>query len=165
MSSTLSELLNTNNPQRADSSSANTDINVTGGLANGSVVLCSVVLSNIQGDSKGLGYPEVKGKLTLASAAFTSPAAAYGWLLQADDGTNYETFTSGTSTTTPPAARPPDFIWAVEGTTQQCIKDAWAAQGAPICATMKLLVWNLTGATWASSGNSVNLYFSTDQYN
>lgn len=161
MSTTRQELLNANNPQRADGT---TDLN---SLANGGVVLCAPTsaLSNVQGDSKGLGYPEVKGKLSLASAAFVAPAAVYGWLLQADDGTNYETYVSGTSTSTPPVARAPDFTWAVEGATQACIKDAWAAQGAPICATLKLLIWNMTGVALAASGNSINLYFSTDQFN
>lgn len=161
MTTTLQELLNSNNPILAIS----TDLN---SLASGGVVLSTLTaLSNVQADSQGLGYPEVKGKLSLASAAFVSPAAVYGWLLQADDGTNYETFVSGTSTTTPPVARAADFIWSVEtpGTAQACIKDAWAAQGAVICAKIKLLVWNMTGVALASSGNTVNLYYSTDQMN
>ena len=85
MSSTLQELLNANNPQRADSSTS--ELN---SLVNGGVALSAVTLSNVQSDSAGLGYPETKGKLALGSAAFTANGAVYGWLLCADDGTNYE---------------------------------------------------------------------------
>lgn len=153
----LQEFLNSNNPQRADATS---DLN---SLASGGVALCTNVLSNVQADGKGQGFPECKGKLSLASAAFAANAAVYGWLLQADDGTNYESYISGTSTTTPPVARPPDFIWPVNNQTAAQIVTAWAAQGAPICAAMKLLVWNMTGVALAASGNSVNLYFNTDE--
>ena len=159
MSSTRQGLLNANNPQRADGT---TDLN---SLASNGVKLCTVTLSNVQADGKGLGYPEVKGKLTLASAAFTQSPYIYGWLLQADDGTNYETYNTGATATTPPCARPPDFTWAVDAVTQACIRDSWAAFGAPICANMQLLIWNQTGVQLAASGNSVNLYYSTDQFN
>lgn len=160
MATTRQALLNANNPQRADSSTS--ELN---SLVNGGVVESAIVLSNVQGDSKGLGYPEVMGKLALGSAAFGANAAVFGWLLTANDGTNYETFASGTSTTTPPMARDPDFIWPIENVTQAAIKSVFAARGAIICATQKMLFWNMTGVTLAASGNSCNLYYLTDEFN
>lgn len=155
----LQEFLNANNPQRADASS---DLN---SLANGGSVTCTNVLSNVQADGKGQGFPEVKAKLSLAALTPVAPAAVYGWLICADDGSNYET-TVTSSTTVPPLARPPDFIWSIGVATSTAqIVDAWATQGAPICATMKLVVWNVAGVALASSGNSVNLYFNTDEIN
>lgn len=158
MSQTLKEQLSPNGAQRADSA-----VSELNSLASNGVVLCAPVLSNVQGDGKGDGYPEVKGKLSLGSAAFGANGAIFGWLLQADDGTNYESYITTSPSTNPPCPRPADFVWQVENATQAVIRDAWAAQGAPICANMKLLIWNATGVALAASGNSINLYYSTSQ--
>lgn len=158
MATTLQELLNANNPIRADSG---TDLD---SMASGGVVLCTPVLSNVQGDAAGLGYPVIKAKLSLSSAAFGANAAIYGWLLCADDATNYEYYKSGTSTTTAPVARAPDFTWPLYNVNAAQIIDAYAVRGAPICAHMKMLVWAMGGVT-LGTGNTINLYYQTDQGN
>lgn len=158
MSFTRQELLNANNPIAALTTELDS-------LASNGVVLSATVVSNVQGDSAGLGYPELLGKLALGSAAFGVNAAVFGWLLQANDGTNYETYISTSPSTTPPCSRLPDFVWSIDNATQAQIRDAWAAAGAPICAKQKLLIWNNTGVALAATGNSLNFYFGTSQLN
>lgn len=157
MSTTLQELLNANNPISALTTELNS-------LANNGVALSGTVVSNKQGDSAGLGYPYCRAKLALGSAAFGTSAAVFGWWMSADDGTNYETSlqTSGT-TTTPPVARNPDFVWGIDNVTQASLR---VVEGrVPNCANNKLLLWNRTGVALAASGNSLNIYFYTDQLN
>lgn len=149
------QFLSPNNPIRADSSTS--ELN---SLASGGVALSAVVLSNVPGDGAGNGFTTLKAKLSLGSVTFVAPAAVYGWLLCADDGTNYESYTTGTSTTTPPVTRSPDFVWAIYAASNAWIVDAYAAQGAPVCAKMKMCFWNMGGVTLASSGNSCNLYYT-----
>lgn len=158
MSTIRQGLLNTNNPIAAVTTELNS-------LASNGVVLSNTVVSNIQGDTHGLGYPRVKGQLKLGSAAYTGGSIFVWFLLSRNSGTSYDSYVSTTPTTTAPSSKVPDLIFTPDAVTAVFQREIYAAFGAPICDHIKCLIWNNSGIALPSSGNSFNLYFETDEFN
>jgi hypothetical protein len=164
MSTTRQLLLDSNNPVAA---LINSDFQPSGSpLASNGVILAATAFSNKQADSAGLGYAYCRAVLGLGgpSSAWTAGSAMYVWFLTEDDGANYATAaaTSGTSST-PPCSRAPDLIFPLENNTSAQIITAEGA--VPNCAVQKALLWNNGGQAVKATGDTLNLYFYTDQNN
>lgn len=132
-------------------------------LANNAQVLSSVggssgVFANVSTSSGGGGYILGRLHLHLASvgSAFTANSGVSIWFLNAADGSTYE---SGSSSITP--ARAPDVVMPV--IAQTAAQDVEMVCPMPIGATFKVLAQNYgTGQTFASSGNTLDWYPTTD---
>lgn len=142
-----------------------TDLN---SLASGSTVISSVggssgVFSNVPGDGKGEGAPYVRLKYHQAALAGNANinTQCQGWFLCAADASIYET-NPGSSN---PPSRPPDFFFSQLNPAQSAAIDVEQVVPAPITGNFKILFQNATiGQALASSGNTLDLYYTTLTY-
>ena len=136
-----------------------TELNSIG--ANGGAVVSSV------GGSSGVfsqtnTVQALSGAVWFASGgAFTPTAGGYlaGWFLRSPDGgTTFEATTTA-SATQAPVARSPDFVIPLFPVAYASGQVAWA-QGGEIALppeSFKVVLWNMSGATIPSSGNTLAL--------
>ena len=137
-------------------------------LASGSTVISSVngssgVFTNITGDGKGEGSPWVRLKYHQAALGGNATVGTVcdGWFLTAADGSIYET-NPGSSN---PPSRPPDFYFSQLNPAASAALDVEMLVAAPITANFKILFRNNTiGQALASSGNTLDLYFTTNTF-
>jgi hypothetical protein len=124
------------------------------GLTAGAVTAGS--FNNVQGGGGLGGYTMGIYELNLAApaAALTAGTAAYVWLLNQVDGTNFE---DGGAAVIP--ARPADVIIPVRATTTQRI--IWLGYLPP--NLWKVLLSHNTGQTWNASGNTLKVLPVTTQ--
>jgi hypothetical protein len=120
-------------------------------------VTSTAVLNNAVGQANTDGYLFAKIELVLGAvaSALTLNSGVQVWFLSSVDGTNYE---DGDASTTP--ARQPDVVIGVRNvaTAQRITRRIPVPVG-----TQKVLVSNLTGQTWAASGNTLKVLLSTDE--
>jgi hypothetical protein len=129
-------------------------------LANGSSIVSSVggtsgAFTNTVGTANWDGY--VRGKIELYLASLSPSGGAYCslWFIKTVDGTNYEDGASSTPYRTPDVVFP---IGSTASTAYRVIREILVPVG-----TFKLVLQNSTGASLASSSNTVKIVLSTDE--
>jgi hypothetical protein len=147
---TLEGLLNSANPQTV----------VTGAnlnaLSSGSFVL-GAAFSNVTADGKGGGFPWAYAQLHLDSMTVSAGGAVSGWFLTAPDGSTYEQGGTGVQPN-----RPFDFNFTP--VAQTAAVDVDQLVRVPICANIKVLLWNnsLGAATPSNTNGYLKLWYVTE---
>ncbi len=131
-------------------------------LANNAVAVSSVAGASgvLDNSASAAGDGSIVGDVELTLAALGgTPTAGYGlsvWFLRSFDGTTFEGYTSGT-TSTAPLNRPPDLVFSFGGQ---------ATPNSPIIAPdvampvghFKALAWsNGSGVALGATGNSLKI--------
>ena len=132
-----------------------------GSAATGSTVFSQSTVGNAQ---KCMAY------FTVVTAGWTPTAGgviACWWLLSTDGGTTFESLVSTPSTTVAALPRPPDFLIPVyEGGTALSAGNIKWANGPFIFPYVgaKVVVQNLTGATFGTGVHTLNIGGVVDGY-
>lgn len=134
----------------------NTELNSLASSATGAAI-ATTAYNNIQAGGGGDGYTLAQIELVIAAPGSTLTASpVYVWFLQDPDATNYE---DGGAAVIP--GRQPDVIIPLRLVSTAQRETVWDVKIPP--GTWKALLSQVTGVSWAASGNTLKIVPYTRQ--